>query len=162
MKKWEELKKFSDKYLPEIKRYLGEYLIAEPKEIEEDKRHNTDLVVLELRAVRIACRVRRDIYYVKYGNEFTIRSSVPSGNKTELAKIIEGWGDYIFYGFGDGEHLTHWFIGDLKAFRLWFSIQIVKNGGTLPGKVKENADGSSNFRSFNKYDIPGFIIADKE
>jgi hypothetical protein len=160
MKKWEELKAWSDKYLPEIKRHIGEHLISEPKDITEDSTHNTDLVVLELKAVRIACRVRKDKYRERYGNEFTIRSGVPSGNKTELSKIIEGWGDYFFYGFADASNLTQWFIGDLKAFRLWFNRELWKmDKGLMPGIEQHNLDGSSDFRIFNKNAIPGFIIA---
>jgi hypothetical protein len=160
MKKWEELKAWSDKYLPEIKRHIGEHLISEPKDIAEDSTHNTDLVVLELQAIRIACRVRKDEYRKKYGNQFTIRSSVPSGNKTELTKIIEGWGDYFFYGFADDSNLTQWLIGDLKAFRLWFNRELWKlDKGQMPGIEQRNSDGSSYFRAFEKNVIPGFIIA---
>jgi hypothetical protein len=133
MSKWERDKKWSDKYLSEIKRYLGEFLIGEPENIKEDIKHNTDLTVLELKTVRIACRVRKDKYREKYGHEFTIRSHRSTGNKTELAKIIEGWGDYIFYDFADESCLTQWFIGDLKAFRLWFSSELVKRHG-LPSR----------------------------
>lgn len=157
---FEKDKAWSDTFLPEIKRHLGEYLIAEPKDFDEDKYRNTDLIVLELKAVRIACRIRRETYYEKYGSEFTIRSERRSGNKTELAKIIEGWGDYIFYGFADDERLTHWFIGDLKAFRIWFTIMTHKNGGNFPGAAKKNIDSSSSFRSFKKYAIPHFIVAE--
>ena len=70
--KWEEDKRWSDRYLPEIKRHLGEFLIGEPKHSEEDWNHNTDLIVLELKAVRIACRVRKDKYREKYGEEFVV------------------------------------------------------------------------------------------
>ena len=158
---WKNDKQWSDRYLSEIKRHLGEYLISEPENIKEDETHNTDLVVLELKAVRIACRIRKEKYREKYGHEFTIRSFRQSGNKTELAKIIEGWGDYIFYGFADDEHLTQWFIGDLKAFRLWFNSEIVRRKGGLPGKEQSNPDGSSDFRAFEKNGIPNFIIAEK-
>ena len=59
----------------------------------EDAERNTDLIVLKLDAVRIACRVRNHEYITRYGDEFTIRAERPSGVKTELAKIIDGWGD---------------------------------------------------------------------
>ena len=161
MKRWEEDKKWSDKFLPEIKRHLGEYLIGEPKHIEEDMNNNTDLIVLELRAIRIACRVRRDQYREKYGSQFTIRTERQTSNKTELTKIIEGWGDYMFYGFGGERNLTQWFIGDLNAFRLWFNGEIVRRKGGLPGTLHGNPDGSSDFRAFDKNSIPNFIIAEK-
>jgi len=159
MKNWTEDKKWSDKFLPEIKRYLGECLISEPENIKEDAFHNTDLTILELKPYRIACRIRKECYREQYGDEFTIRTYRQSGAKTELTKIIEGWGDYIFYGFA-GENLTEWFIGDLKAFRLWFNSFLVINKGVLPGKRKSNPDGSSDFIAFKKSEIPNFIIAE--
>ena len=160
MSKWENDKKWSDKFLPEIKRHLGEFLIEEPKDFEEDRKNNTDLVVLELRAVRIACRIRKDKYREKYGDEFTVRERRNSGNKTELAKIVEGWGNFIFYGFADERHLTQWLIGDLNAFRLWFNYELVRNKGVIPGIPQTNFDGSSDFRAFKKNIIPNFIVAE--
>jgi hypothetical protein len=157
---WQGDKKWSDKYVLEIKRHLGEFLIGAPENINEDISHNTDLIVLELKAVRIACRVRKDKYREKYGHEFTIRSRRSTGIKTELAKIIEGWGDYIFYGFADENSLTQWFIGDLKAFRLWFCSELARRHGAAPGVLQENPDGSSDFRAFEKSIIPHFIIAE--
>ena len=113
MAKWNELKAWSDKYLPEIKKHLGEYLISEPE------------------------------------------------NKTELTKIIEGWGDYLFYGFANENNLSQWFIGDLKAFRLWFNKELFKlPKGELPGEGKSNLDGSSDFRAFDKNKIPNFIVTE--
>ena len=100
MSEWQKDKRWSDRFLPEIKRILGEHLISEPP-IEEDAERNTDLMVLRLDAVRIGCRVRKYEYLKQYGDEFTIRAGRPTGAKTELTKIIEGWGNYFFYGFSD-------------------------------------------------------------
>ena len=157
---WEKDKKWSDKYLKEIKQHLGEYLICEPTDFSEDRDRNTDLTILEIKAIRVACRIRKDIYREKYGNEFTIRSDRPTGKETELTKIIKGWGDYIFYGFANDENLTQWFIGDLHAFRIWHSRELVKNKGGLPGFTHSNFDGSSDFRVYKKNTIPNFIIAE--
>ena len=65
MADWKEDKKWSDRFLVEIKRILGEHLISEPP-IEEDMQHNTDLIVLRLNAVRIACRIRTYGYFAAY------------------------------------------------------------------------------------------------
>ena len=119
MTDWKADKRWSDRFLPEIKAILGTHLIGEPP-VEEDAERNTDLMVLKMEAVRIGCRIRRHKYLVAFGNEFTIRAGRPSGAKTELAKIVEGWGDYFFYGFSNAEHheLAAWFLGDLRVFRL--------------------------------------------
>jgi len=160
---WKFDKNWSDRFLPNIKRILGEYLISTAP-IEEDAQRNTDLIVLTMAAVRIGCRIRRHNYLARYADEFTIRSDRPSGTKTELAKIIEGWGDYFFYGFSneDETDLVAWFIGDLKAFRIYWSTQLVNNQGRMPGIEQPNGDGSSHFRAFKIGDLPNsFIIARK-
>jgi len=160
MKKWEDDKKWSDKFLHEIKGIIGQSLMSEPP-VEEDRERNTDLVVLRMDAVRVACRIRRNEYLDRYSHEFTIRAGRPSGTKTELTKIIEGWGDYIFYGFADEdeESLAAWFLGDLNAFRLYHSKCLVRNKGILPGKYKNNTDNSSNFHAYDWAEIPGFIVS---
>ena len=161
MSNWEAYKSWSDQYIPEIKKCLSEVLIGEPSEVCEDRDHNTDLCVLDLKPKRVACRVRDDKYRERYGDEFTIRTNVPSGNKSELAKIIEGWGDYIFYGFADDEGLTQWFIGDLSVFRYWFTHTLaLMDKGECPGAKQVNHDGSSGFRAFKKDEIEGFIVAE--
>jgi len=154
---WKLDKKWSDRFLPEIKRTLGEHLIGEPPQ-EEDEQRNTDLIVLKMEPVRIACRVRKHQYFQKYKDEFTIRSGRPSGVKTELVKIMEGWGDYFFYGFADQEevHLCQWLLGDLKAFRLFFYKSHCLR--KMPWTVKENVDASSSFFIFRFADIPGFVV----
>ena len=105
MNEWKADKRWSDRFLPQIKQILGLHLIDEPP-VEEDMRHNTDLIVLRLDAVRVACRVRKYQYYLEYTDEFTVRERRPSGERTELAKIIQGWGDYMLYGFADAFSFT--------------------------------------------------------
>ena len=160
---WKDNKEWSDQFMPEIKKILGLYLIGEANE-EEDSRRNTDLIVLTMAAVRIGCRVRRYGYAKKYGDEFTIRASLPTGTKTELAKIIEGWGDYFFYGHSDEGYmnLAAWALCDLNVFRLWFNAFIVRNKGRIPGMLQSNGDADSNFRAFRFSDLPNdFVIARK-
>ena len=160
---WEKDKIWSDRFLPEIKGIVGRTLISEPP-IEDDQQRNTDLIVLKLDAVRVACRIRKNEYLSRYGNEFTIRAGRPSGIKTELTKVIEGWGDYFFYGFSDTyeKSLAKWFMGDLKKFRIWYMRQLKKNHGVPPGKKLQNRDGSSFFFAFNADLIPDFCVAYSE
>jgi hypothetical protein len=164
MTDWQENKKWSDQFIPEIKSILGYYLIG-PAPEDEDREHNTDLIVLSMRPVRIACRVRRFKYWRSYRDEFTIRCSLPNGYKTELTKIIEGFGDYLFYGFADEDEFTlhAWALAQLNTFRLWHSRQLARSGAMdFPGIQKPNHDGSSEFRAFKWLDFPGdFVIASK-
>jgi hypothetical protein len=82
-------------------------------------REVTDLMMLNARDKRIAVRVRRHGVASMFPYQFTIRAKVASGAKTELAKIIEGHGDWMFYGHynaaGDGFSL--WWLLDLAVFR---------------------------------------------
>lgn len=164
MKDWERDKRWSDRFLPQIKAILGVHLIGEPP-LEEDQERNTDLMVLRMDAVRIGCRVRKHQYLQAYGHEFTIRAGRPYGTKTELTKIIEGWGDYFFYGFADVEeqHLLQWFLGDLNVFRLWLSRWMTSHNGTIPGQRQANKDNSSHFRAFAVGALPSdFVIGRRE
>jgi hypothetical protein len=98
----------------------------------------------------------------QYGHEFTIRAGRPSGTKTELTKIVEGWGDYFFYGFCDGDEvkLSKWILGDLKAFRLYVNRELLLNSGRMPGARGNNTDGSSFFYAFQYHAIPNFVVAE--
>jgi len=155
---WIDNKKWSDKFLPEIKQICGLHLIGEPPII-EDMQHNTDLIVLNMMPKRVACRIRRFSYYGKYHNDFTIRAKLPNGTETELTKIIKGFGDYIFYGFSDHQEnkLFAWKLADLSIFRLWFAKQLAT--GNFKKFLHKNTDGSSQFYSFKWSDFPlNFII----
>jgi len=164
MIQWESDKRWADRFIPEIKRILAEMLIDEAP-LEEDVKHNTDLIVLRNNNNRIACRVRR-YSYIQYSDEFTIRYSRQSGAKTEFGKLIEGWGDYLFYGISDKEckYLTCWFVGDLRVFRRWLMIQLYRGPENyMPGIEKRNPDQSSTFRVFQKKEMPpDFIVLEKE
>ena len=125
---WIEDKRWADRFLPEIKSLIGTHLIGDaPKD--EDALRNTDLIVLGMRAIRIAVRIRKNEYLQQYGDQFTIRSSRPNEIETELTKIIKGWGDYFFYGFSDveGIRLDKWFLADLtgQGTAYWQSNQPV-------------------------------------
>lgn len=156
--------------MPEIKRILAmhllERLISEAPP-DEDAERNTDLMVLALNTdVRIGCRVRRYKYFEKYSGQFTIRNTRPSGVKSELTKILENWGRYLFYGISNEAEtgFVTWVIGDLSVFRLWFNQQLfLSPARVMPGEPVINPDGSSTGLAFNIKDLPAeFVIARKE
>lgn len=165
MNNWEEDKKWSDKFIPEIKQILGLLFICESPN-EEDKKHNTDLIVLNLNNLRFACRIRKHDYFLKYKNDFTIRSGRPNGTKTELSKIIEGWGDYFFYGFSDAIEIKifHYKIINLKEFRLYFMRELYKKNlkeHNPAWKEYTNVDKSSSFFVFDTSAMPKDVIFSK-
>ena len=158
---WEDDKHWSDRFIPEMKRILGEHLIGEAP-VEEDLKRNTDLVVLLVKPARIACRVRKPEYWLNrnYRNEFTIRSARRAAS-TELSKVIAGWGDFMLYGFSDEKErsLCQWTLLDLNRFRLWVNTYMVVHQGRFPGEEHMNKDKSSMFRAFDIADIPGIVKA---
>jgi hypothetical protein len=156
---WKKDKRWSDKFIPDIKRALAEVFVCAAPEF-EDKVHNTDLMVFRLNPARVACRIRRYEYYERYPNDITIRKDRPSGNDSELAKLISGYGDFLFYGFSNHDEtgLISWSLVDLTQFRLWFSRHIVIHKGAMPGMSKKNGDNSSAFQSIDKRLFPKGVI----
>lgn len=133
--------------------------------LSEDLHHATDFTtVLHSGQVQLAARVRSYRYLGPYGDEFTIRCQTKTGAKTELDKIIEGWGTHIFYGFASpdtsADTIVAWFIGDLNVFRGWYSKQLaISPVDSPPGKRVPNQDGSAG-RAFGIDDLPNeFVVA---
>lgn len=161
---WQDDKGWSDQFMPDIKAVLGQHLLGEASR-EDDTKHATDLVVLQMKDLRIAVRMRRRRYAEnqRYIEQFTIRTERRSGANTELGKIIEGWGDYMFYGFeGDQDgRLGVWHLIDLKKFRLGYMRLLSKcERDVLPGEQIRNADGGSAGCAF-AYDLfePELVVA---
>lgn len=146
-----------DPFMPEIVRLVAPYMIV-PASTTDDQEHNTDLIA-SADTRRVACRVRSFDDWTEYADwrdEFTVREDRPSGCKSELTKIIEGWGDLFFYGFasGDNRSFVQWTLMDLRVFRLWFMRYLVKHQGKMPGLRLPNTDGSSTFRIFRFDALP--------
>ena len=133
---WQSDKGWSDRFVPHIKMWLADFILT-PAPIEIDQQQATDLMVFVARDVRIACRIRRPRYIERYQNEFTIRCDRPSGKKTELDKIISGWGDYLFYGFADPTQtfLAYARLIDLKVFREEYSKHLRRRANGLPSHL---------------------------
>jgi len=159
VKDYNQSKKWSDRFIPAIKRILSEVLISEAP-FKEDANYNTDLMVLDLKPYRIACRIRNNDCLKDYGDQFTIRDGRPSGAKSEFVKIRDGWGDIHFYGIANaaGTELVFWVVGDLNVLRIYIESYTKENNGKLPGILKTNKDGTT-FRAFYYRDVPNFIIA---
>ena len=155
-------RKFGDSFMPEVSALLGQALIMPAPEV-EDCNHNTDLIVLGMNSVRIACRIRKNEDLIKYGTEFTIRCRSQNGGKTELPKVLEGWGDYMFYGFASKceKHLARWTIINLEVFRKWYVDFLFENSRD-PGFFKANSVSNPNdktaFRAFDLLKMPEEII----
>jgi hypothetical protein len=148
------------KFVPSIKQVLANYLVTEAP-FADDARRNTDLMVLQAEVTRVACRIRRN-EAAQWADEFTIRTQRPNAIRTELDKLLSGWGDYIFYGIttADESKLYVWMLGDLKVFRLWHHRYLAVNNGRVPGVEHRNSDGSSAFRAYKIVELPDeFVVA---
>ena len=113
--------------MPAIKRIVGEHLLVEST-FQQDTHEATDLLVLEARDRRIACRVREPGYLRRYDNQITIRSRIDGVQTTEIDKFLRGWADYMFYGHGSGEpkwDIVKWWLINLDHF-------VFHHGSTLP------------------------------
>lgn len=153
-------RRWADKFIPRLKYIIADFIIR-PAPDAEDIQHNTDLIVFRCDPLRIACRVRRYSYLLRYPDEFTIRGGRPNGTETEIGKLISGYGDYFVYAFANEEEtdLIAWRVIDLRAFRLWYSRQLVQNKGVVPGTRQQNGDASSWFYAFRVTDLPPHVVA---
>lgn len=156
-KPWEVSKTRADIFLPEVRTALAKHLILIGS-VNEDREQGTDLVVLRSERQSVGVRIR-DVakYFDQYRYEVTIRSKRPSGAKTELAKLEEGWIDMIFYGFGDyaASRLMAYRILDCRALR----AQMIR-GPALRFKDRENADGVG-FRAYDARSLTAGVEIEK-
>lgn len=142
---------WSDQFMPVIRSIVGPHLL-EPASLEIDRTRAADLVVLRAKNLMIACRVRRPVRSAEYLNQFTLRSRRDSGARTELDKIIDGWGDWMFYGFAasdTGAALERWYLIDLHSFR----SHLIRNPSQLKTGEQRNGDGTC-FRWFDFQSFP--------
>lgn len=128
---------------------------------EEDWKRNTDFVLstviaLPRRDIRISARVRRRKFASSGRRDFTIRLSRPSGVRTEMAKLRDGWSDLFIYGVEaetGSDRLGPWFVGNSAMLR-----DYLNHGGFYA--TRNNHDGSSSLAVVNHDDMPlGFVLA---
>lgn len=147
-------RRWSDLVIPQIRMIVGYHLIQEAS-FEVDVKEATDLMVFSARDIRVAARVRRPGFAERYPYEFTIRVARPSGVRTELEKIVDGWGDALFYGHADTSgKIVLWHLISLSAFRAALARHAV-NGNRLKWSTNVNSDGTW-FRAFDIRSFPDY------
>lgn len=148
---------WSDQFIPDIKRIVGP-LLMETADFEDDVRRNTDLVVLRMDATRIMARVRRNQFLRRYPNDITIRLKPDQYGESEFTKLMDGWGDYLFYGFAHATRpkVESWIFGDLQVLRDWINEQ-VKGGDAEQVNHQTNTDGT-HFLTVDHRNVPGFVL----
>ena len=104
--------RFAELHMPNVRSELGElpmkhFIDIETAIAKRDMEEATDLVITTS-GVDIAVRIRRNKFYKKasiFGYDLSIRA-VNKGYKTEIDKLIGGFGDYYFYGYSDDDNGT--------------------------------------------------------
>lgn len=146
MPTWIESKRWADQFTPHIKAILGQVFIEEAT-VEADRTENTDLVLV-MAGKRVAVRIRDLAERAAYNrrNEWTVRLRRPSETPTELAKLMDGFGDYFLYGWGDPavHRVVAWTVFDLAKVRSWLFAYVMAHHA-LPGKQQDTKDGSARF-----------------
>lgn len=147
----------SDQFIPAIKRILVDVFL-ETASPEEDCCEATDLV-FRMRASTVACRVRKSKlvhpthpFRDENAHEVTIRSWLPSGRETELAKILKGKPDLYFYGFGDHDTraIDRWVVYDLTLFRIAWRNKLLRH--------VDRDTGAERFVAFDLRQLPSLIV----
>lgn len=152
-------REWSDRFIPAIRQIVGPRLLV-PSPFDVDTKEAADLIVLKAKDMTVAARVRRAGYADRYPYEFTIRSKRDSGAKTELAKLLEGWGDWFLYGHEGGNcALSRWWLIDLHEWR----ERLLRAGftGSWGGlaQQKSNGDGTAFFAFDLRKFTPSILVA---
>lgn len=157
---------WSDRYIPAICEIIGPRLmIVAP--VKRDRDEATDLIFLTAKDVTVAARVRRPGYAERYPDDFTIRDSLPSGAATELTKILQGWGHWMFYGHAaeqSAPSVAAWLLIDLCQLRYFFHRhpEFLHCPDGIGRGRGYNPDGTT-FRWYNariiQRHVPGVLIA---
>jgi len=147
-----EQRPWSDKFLPQDKKILVDVFGCDESLIEittpeVDMRRAADLVIKSAnedeRGVYVAVRTRKAGYAANYPDEFTVRAHYTAGHKTEYAKIMEGYGDIMLYGFVIEGIIQRWILLDLEVFR-----EEAEND-YIVREHKHNRDGKNSFYAYN-------------
>lgn len=108
-------KQWSDQFIQKIRQIVGPHLLR-PSTLQEDVKEATDLIMLKADGLRIACRVRREGFAERYGNEITITCRRETGRECEYDKmILAGMADWFFYAHAP--NLIPRFLIDLHVAR---------------------------------------------
>lgn len=149
----DQLKKWSDKFIPEVQSILGRHFIK-ISSLEQDMYENTDM--LYCKDLRFTYRARKFQDYLKFSDEITIRS-YNNGSKTELDKIVSGWGDIFFYCFSNENEtaLIKFIIADISKLRTYLHNSFWNR--RMPFKEISNSDGTK-LIAIKYAEIPDFVI----
>lgn len=164
--RYQREREWSDQFIPEVKKIVGQYLLK-TADFRQDTTEATDLIVLCAEGLRIAVRMRRPGAAEKFPFDFTIRRWLANGCPTEMHKIVDGWGDWLFYGHAralDSNEICRWWIVNLHALRSHM-IRYGKAAGKPVTLPNSNDGGMTRLTAFNLQHfkahplVPAILIA---
>jgi hypothetical protein len=168
VKAWEADHLWGQQFLGPIRMLLGLNCI-QIADIEEDRKHNTDLM-FDVHHARYPVRVRRITDRLEFNrrNEITLRFSRRSQVQTEFSKLMHGWGDCFMYCWGDerSQRVPSYTLLDLHALRGWLTDIVADrlfaatgaSGLPLGVTLFDDKDGSATFLAFCLDCLPPHII----
>lgn len=145
----------SDRFLPQVQQIVGPRLLVKAP-LEIDLREATDLMtVLKSGDFRLAVRVRTPGIFDIYPNDFTVRSWIEDGFPSELSKIGQGYGDWMFYGHAltesERDGFRNWRLLNLDAVRIHYCQ---RHDRRIKTSEFPNRDGKTRLRSFDVTSFP--------
>ena len=154
MFKFEEQFAWQERYIGTVVQLIAPHLITVSSP-EVDKNKNGDLEIAFPRNGTVAVRLRTQ-KYAQYAGEVTFRSRSKHNGKTEISKIIDGYGDYFFYGHVGSENIIwYWHLLSLNEVRASFT----RNSSMLLRSQMPNGDGTWFLPFKVERDFPRAVIA---
>lgn len=146
-----------------VRQKVGPFLL-EPASWERDTKEATDFVryrVIGEGVSAVAARIRRPevMFSPKWAFwqwQFTVRLWRKNGVRTEHAKLVDGYADWLFYAVAapdDEIDFAHWMLVNLRPWRSALATPDVCRA--LQIEDRDNTDGTTGFRS---YDIRSFPL----
>jgi len=141
-------------YIDEVIRLIAPHIITVSRP-EVDKNENGDLELAFPRNGTVSVRLRTP-RYARYAGDITFRSRSKNGGYTELSKLIDGYGDYFFYGHvSDNGQLWFWHLLSLNSVRAAFT----RYPRLLRRDENKNPDGTRFLVFKPEEDFPSAILA---
>lgn len=151
-----QIKDINDRHFRSIQKILNKnsYLFTDFVEAtpQQDQEEGFD-AIFSFPDVKIPIRIRKN--YAMQWRDITIRSKSQFGHQTEIDKILDGKGDYYFYGWEakDNRKLACYTIFDISKF--------IDTGIAISPDIKDKPNkGKNDNTCFNIYNMKRLIKQD--
>lgn len=144
---------WSESYNALVKSILGQVLFTEAP-LEIDRYEASDIIYKVSGRGDVGVRIRKPECFEKYRFDVTFRAENGRAKKTEIDKIIDGRGTWMFYAIAapDNRTFLSWVLLDLNAWR----------AARFRGEIAPVIENKSNFdgTGFDVYDLRSFRNSD--